>query len=115
MNTIEAKEAATALMATVKHLMTGREIDACEWAKSGEMEGEVSAALKRIEHITRPFDEGAADNFDREEAEESTYREFEEFNVLKRLAIQFSREIANWHDARNRARSRDALMKGAAA
>ena len=90
MTTDEAKEAANALMATVKHLMTGREIAGCEWAKSGEI-------------------------FDRQEAEESAYREFEEFNVLKRLSIQFSREIANWHDARNLARSRAALKKGKAA
>jgi len=48
MNTDEAKEAATALLATVKKVMTYREIEACEWGKSDEAEADVQREIRSL-------------------------------------------------------------------
>ena len=100
----EAKEAATALLATVKKLMTGREIEACEWAKSDEMETDVE---REIRYLMRDAEHDR--RYDYRDAEVLALRDMEEIRVLQLLKNQFPREIADWINKRNAARSRKAV------
>lgn len=78
MNPEELKGAATALLATVKKVMTGAEIAAREWAKSAD-----------------PYeDEDYSDDYDIHT------------DRIERPANQFPREIRNWLDSRDRAYAR---------
>lgn len=101
MNVEEAKETAVALLATVKKVMTGREIAACEWAKSDEAEIDIEREIRCLMRAdeTGPF-------YDYCDAESLALRDFDELRVLQLLKNQFSREIADWINKRNAARSR---------
>lgn len=103
MDTDDLKDAATALMATVKKLLTGREMEACEWAKSDQMEFEIESATRH--HMLE--DDGSC--YDYWEARDLAFQDFHELDLLRSLQTQFSREIGDWLNKRNAARSRQAV------
>lgn len=104
MNCSDFKDTAAALLATVQKRLTGREIAACEWAKSGQMDEELDSAVRSF---MRYGDD--ADGVSYSAAEKFALREFEELDLLKSLQTQFSREIGNWLNQRNANYSRKAV------
>ena len=122
MTSDDAKKNAEALLATVKKLMTGAEIDACEWTKERGFEDEFEGDFaKRPEEPDRSdySDEDLYDEDPEEWEEEMAAWEQATGGVgadealierrighLERLSIQFSREIADWINKRNAARAR---------
>lgn len=94
----DAKEAAAALLATVKKLMTGSEIAACEWTKEEDFEEQFGKSK-----APNDIDEWhAGDGFLSSEFVDM-------FHSLRRLETTFSREISDWQRKRNMARARKTI------
>lgn len=125
MTTEELKEAANALLATKKKVMTGREIEACEWTRSDEFEDDFYfmeyGYVEWQENPMASFIETAVepDGDDEEEADEEEaaiqHADFMEdlygstcfrVQLIKSLHIQFYCEITNWINKRNSAMAR---------
>lgn len=92
----DAKEVAAALLATVKKLMAGSEIEACEWTKTPEFEDEVDWYLGPGRIELHEDEDGEYESL--EMAPNSIHKKWE---TLIRLETTFSREIGNWINRRN--------------
>lgn len=101
----DAPAIAEALLATVRKVMIGREIEACEWALDEYMQSDID---REVRSMMRGYSD-EENQLSYYEAEALVIRESEELGILQRLQNQFSREIGNWIDARNRARGRRTL------
>jgi hypothetical protein len=96
MNPEDAPEIAEALLGSVRHLMLGVEIEACEWALSDTLKLDIEREIREALRHADP------DQYTREEIEKFVLREIGELHILKRLQIQFPREIGEWIAARDR-------------
>lgn len=96
MNIQEAEEAAEALLATVKHVMTGREIEACRMAKDGTLAEEERDRQEFLDQLEEEEREAASEDYGSSAA----------ISLIESLSIQFSREIGDWINKRNAARGR---------
>lgn len=99
----DAQSVAAALLATVKKLMTGSEIAACEWAKNPEFEDEIDWFLFGDEEDYFTGD----DDYD-EQSEHNSQIIVNKWHTLLRLETAFVREISDWQRNRNMALARRA-------
>lgn len=81
---IERKRISMAILAKCRKVLTGREIDVCERAKSGELD-EDEAFLQEYDDDEEALDEDDAISSIRSDIQ-----------LFKSLEIQFSREISEW-------------------
>lgn len=118
MNTETAIETAEALLATSRHRLTGKEIEACEWAISESFADDVE--VMESPDPDEPDRDDFNNEFDYEDAVDERAEECREmdeiidafgdlFVTLKRLHVEFYATICNWIDSNNRATSARAI------
>lgn len=98
----QAKETANALLATVKKVMSGREIEACEWTRSYEFEDEVLFVEYGDADYLEYDDDGEPPTWLHDDI-------CSKLHLLESLSIQFSREVGRWINSRNAARARKTI------
>jgi len=113
MNPEEHQATGEALLATVFHLMTGREIEVCDRMISGEWQSDL-ASHERNTRLWRnadrcPHCDEVLDTTISEPDESDSEKLDLELQRFDSLAIQFSREIADFINAKNTAASRLAV------
>ncbi len=99
--------AGKALLETVRHVLTGAEIEACEWTQTPDFMEDHDWLQSWFE-----TDEHMRDEMEDEEFYASESRESEilrKLDPLDSLRIQYSREIAHHIDEANRTASRRAV------
>ena len=117
MTTDDAKANAEALLATVKKLMTGAEIQACEWTKEDSFERDFYWLQDEEDWPEEPcredFETEEEFQYDHDQWECDMERAQDDANLfhrhirlLKSLSIQFSFQISDWINKRNLARAR---------
>lgn len=120
MNTSEEiQQVGEALLATVRQVMTGREIEACEWTQSADFVDDFEGYRYRDQEMEPDYE--LFDHHDDFETAHGAWEKraiengrrdkatAEKLELLNQLAVPYSREIANHIDEENRAASRRAV------
>lgn len=105
----EMKEAAGALLAICRQVMTGREIYVCERIQSSDIEEDIATRAEAENAEKCPHCDEILDEDLIARLSTITGNPEDELAVFRNLEIQFSREIAEHIDAGNRAASRLAV------